>query len=224
MRRLVEIRHLSKTYRTKNKVTPILEDISLDVHFNDFVAILGASGSGKTSLLNIIGTLAEYDCGSYRFNGREVKALRSKEIAHIRNKNIGYIYQNYNLIHNLDVLQNVALPLGIAGINKKNREQMARKVIEEVGLASREKYTPSELSGGEQQRAAIARAIVTSPMLIIADEPTGNLDPKNANNIMEILLKLNAQGTGVIMVTHDMQAALYAQTRLLLQEGKLFYR
>lgn len=182
---------------------------------------MGASGCGKSTLLNIIGDMDSFDTGEYIFDGKEVNKLTPKEEAVFKNKNIGFIFQAFHLIDDLNAESNVEMPMGYAGIGRKERKKRARELLKKVGLQGKEKNYPSQLSGGQQQRVAIARAIANNPMLLIADEPTGNLDYESGKEIMNFLQKLNKEGMTIIMVTHDAEVAGYAHRMVKMMDGKL---
>lgn len=216
---MINMRGICKTYRGKQVETKVLHGVTLDIAEREFVAVVGRSGCGKTTLLNIIGALDTYDRGSYLFEGQEINRMTAAELTRFRNQKVGFIFQSFNLLSELTVLSNVALPLGYAGIGKAARERRVMEMLEKVGMAHRLKHSPAQLSGGEQQRVALARALVSGPKLIIADEPTGNLDEQNSHDIMRLLLSLNASGTTLLMVTHDMQLAACAGRIIHLRDG-----
>lgn len=217
----IEIRNLEKTFRTDSVETVALNDVSLTIEDGEFVAIMGPSGCGKSTLLNILGLLDNPTSGSYLLDGREVARLREKERSAYRKGRIGFIFQAFNLIDMLDVEQNVMLPLKCLGMGKAEREKRVGEVLERMGIAHRSRHYPSQLSGGQQQRVAIARAVVASPGLILADEPTGNLDSKNGAEVMAMLDSLHREGATVIMVTHSQKDAAHADRIINLFDGQI---
>ncbi|MBQ8827265.1 MAG: ABC transporter ATP-binding protein [Oscillospiraceae bacterium] len=218
---LIELEHIKKFYgKGENKVTA-LDDISLSIDKGEFVAIAGASGSGKSTLMNMLGCLDVQSEGDYRLNGRSVHKLDENSLSRIRSREIGFIFQGFNLIHGLTALENVELPLIYRGISKNVRRELACKALEKVSLRHRMNHRPSEMSGGQQQRVAIARAIAASPPIILADEPTGNLDSKCGSEVMRILRSLNASGKTVIIITHDEKIAADAQHVIRISDGRL---
>lgn len=218
---MIELKGITKSYQTKELKTEVLKDINLKVEKGEFVSLMGASGCGKSTLLNIIGDMDSFDTGEYIFDGKEVNKLTPKEEAVFKNKNIGFIFQAFHLIDDLNAESNVEMPMGYAGIGRKERKKRARELLKKVGLQGKEKNYPSQLSGGQQQRVAIARAIANNPMLLIADEPTGNLDYESGKEIMNFLQKLNKEGMTIIMVTHDAEVAGYAHRMVKMMDGKL---
>ena len=198
-----------------------LNGVSLEIDRGEFVAIAGASGSGKSTMMNVLGCLDIPTHGEYSLDGTDVRELSDKELSHIRNKQIGFIFQQYNLIQNLNVLENVELPLIYQGINADDRREMALEALERVGLSSRIKHRPSEMSGGQQQRVAIARAISTHPPIIMADEPTGALDSHTGKEVLGFLQQLNKEGSTVILITHDNGIAATARRCVRLADGKI---
>jgi len=217
---LVSIERLSKVYVLDEIETHALSEIDLTIQAGDFVAIEGPSGSGKTTLLSIIGLLDESSSGHYSLNGVAVEALSAEDRSRIRNRDIGFVFQSFNLIGDLTVAENVELPLSYRGLTSADRRQRAHAALERVGMTSRARHYPSQLSGGQQQRAAVARAIVGDPLLLLADEPTGNLDSRNGENIMELLCELNAGGATLVMVTHDPRYAAFASRTIHLFDGR----
>lgn len=216
---MVKIENMIKTYESKGNCTEVLKRISLEVKEGDFLAIMGKSGCGKTTLLNIIGLIDTFNEGDYLLNGLDVKNFKASEMAKIRRDNIGYVYQAFNLIDELNCEDNVSLTLGYAGVKTAERKKRAHQLLESVGLKDKFKAYPSQLSGGQKQRVAIARAISNNPALILADEPTGNLDYNSGIEIMELLQELNTKGTTIIMVTHDEEFAGYATKRIDMKDG-----
>jgi putative ABC transport system ATP-binding protein len=198
---------------------PVLKGINLDIFRNDYVALMGPSGSGKSTLMNILGCLDSPTMGTYVLNGQDVSKMEDDDLATVRNKEIGFVFQQFNLLPRLTAAENVALPLVYAGIPKKQRNELALEVLNRVGLADRSHHKPNELSGGQCQRVAIARALVNNPTLILADEPTGNLDSKTSVEIMAIFDKIQAGGNTVILVTHEEDIALHAHRIVRLRDG-----
>ena len=198
-----------------------LDGVSLEIERGEFVAVVGQSGSGKSTMMNVLGCLDIPTHGEYYLDGTDVRELSDKELSHIRNKQIGFIFQQYNLIQNLNVLENVELPLIYQGINADDRREMALEALERVGLSSRIKHRPSEMSGGQQQRVAIARAISTHPPIIMADEPTGPLDSHTGKEVLGFLQQLNKEGSTVILITHDNGIAATARRCVRLADGKI---
>ena len=219
---LVEIRHLAKSYTRGGQVVPVLADITLDIHAGDFMALMGPSGSGKTTLLNLIAGIDKPDSGVLRVQGVDIAALGERQLADWRAAHVGFIFQFYNLIPVLTAFENVELPLILTGLSRAERRERVELTLSVVGLADRMKHYPNELSGGQQQRVAIARAVVADPMLIVADEPTGDLDRVSAAEILAMMQRLNSDlGKTIIMVTHDVNAAKAAKTIVHLEKGEL---
>lgn len=216
---LIEARELVKTYTMGDQTVHALRGVSLDIGKGDFVAIMGASGSGKSTLMNILGCLDLPTSGEYRLAGEEVEAMAQDQLASIRNRRIGFVFQQFNLLPRTSALENVELPMLYAGIKSAARRERALAALARVGLAERAKHSPSELSGGQQQRVAIARALVNQPQLILADEPTGALDSKTSDDIMRLLTELNAQGMTVVIVTHETDIAAWARRKLVFRDG-----
>jgi len=196
-----------------------IRHIDLDVYRNEFIALMGPSGSGKSTLMNVIGCLDTPTSGEYIFNNKSVGTMTDNELAAVRNSEIGFIFQVFNLLPRLTALDNVALPLVYAGVGRAARQKKAEEVLELVGLGSRKTHTPNELSGGQRQRVAIARALVNNPSLLLADEPTGNLDSKTSLEIMDILVKLHEAGNTIILVTHEPDIATFANRNIILRDG-----
>nr|MBQ4318541.1 ABC transporter ATP-binding protein [Clostridia bacterium] len=203
MSKIITMRKICKSYKTKYDRLDVLKSVDLEVEQGEFVMFSGNSGCGKTTLLNVIGFMDTYDSGSYIFNGSDTAGLNEKQRAVIRNRDIGFVFQSYNLLYSMTARENIEVPLGFAGVGKAERRRRADELMEKLGIADRANHHPGSMSGGEQQRVAIARAIANDPKLILADEPTGNLDDANTAEIMEILKKLNADGATIVMVTHD---------------------
>jgi len=219
---LVEIRHLAKSYIRGGQVVPVLSDITLDIHAGDFTALMGPSGSGKTTLLNLIAGIDKPDSGVLLVEGVDIAALGETALADWRAAHVGFIFQFYNLIPVLTAFENVELPLILTGLSRAERRERVELTLSVVGLADRMKHYPNELSGGQQQRVAIARAVVADPTLIVADEPTGDLDRVSAAEILAMMQRLNRElGKTIIMVTHDLTAAKAAKTVIHLEKGEL---
>lgn len=219
---VVELQNITKSYQTDNDDSYLaLSNINLTIHKGEFVAIVGPSGSGKSTLMNIIGLLDRPTSGTYLLNDQNVAHLGETTLAKLRNQNIGFIFQNFNLLNRTSALQNVALPLIYRGVRQKDRLQIAQKALESVGLGDKLNNRPSQLSGGQQQRVAIARSLVTDPDIILADEPTGNLDTKTGNEIMKILTRLNHQGRTIVMITHSPELAHTVKKKYHIIDGKI---
>jgi len=217
--KLIHTERLTKHYRVGTQEVPALNDISISIAHGEFVAIMGASGSGKSTLMNQIGCLDTPTSGSYLLDGVDVASLSSDALAELRNRQIGFCFQSYNLLARATALANVEVPLVYAGIDRSQRHARAAEVLADVGLAERTHHLPSQLSGGQQQRVAIARALVNKPQLILADEPTGTLDSKTGREIMALFGRLNAAGITIILVTHDQTVAAYARRVISLKDG-----
>ncbi len=218
---MIKITNLVKVYRTEEVETTALNKLSLEVKEGEFVSIMGASGCGKSTLLNIIGLLDAPNDGSYLFDGTEVVKFNEKQRAGLRKENIGFVFQNFNLIDELSVYENVELPLIFNKIKSSDRKKRVTEILERIGIAHRAKHFPLQLSGGQQQRVAVARALVTNPKLILADEPTGNLDSKSGNDVMELLTELHASGATIIMVTHSSYDAQFSSRVITLKDGEV---
>jgi len=218
---LIEARDLVKTYTMGEQTVHALRGVSLDIVEGDFVAIMGASGSGKSTLMNILGCLDLPSTGEYRLAGEEVEAMAQDQLASIRNRRIGFVFQQFNLLPRTSALENVELPMVYAGVKAAERRARSLAALQRVGLGERGDHTPSELSGGQQQRVAIARALVNNPQLILADEPTGALDTKTSEDIMRLLTELNAQGMTVVIVTHESDIANWARRKLVFRDGEI---
>lgn len=218
---MIKIDSLSKVYRTDEIETTALNNISLEISKGEFVSIMGPSGCGKSTLLNIVGLLDKSDKGSYRFGEMEVGNIKEKEGSQIRKKHFGFVFQNFNLIEELTVFENVELPLIYNNYSAKDRKKIVNEILERIGIAHRANHFPQQLSGGQQQRVAVARALVTNPDVILADEPTGNLDSSNGNEVMELLCELNDAGTTIIMVTHSYNDASYSSRIINLLDGEI---
>ena len=218
---MIEMRNINKTYRSELVETRALRDLSLQVDAGEFVAITGPSGSGKTTLLNVVGLLETFDAGSLHFDGEDVSRLSDDARSRLRNEKIGFIFQSFNLIPDLNVYDNVDVPLCYRGMKAGERHKRITAALELVGLTSRMRHLPSQLSGGQQQRAAIARAIAGEPRLLLADEPTGNLDSVMAGQVLDLLQQINQMGTAILMVTHDAQLAARAQRSVHVVDGQI---
>jgi putative ABC transport system ATP-binding protein len=218
---MILLNNISKVYGSGGAKTTVLHDISLEIKEGEFIAIMGPSGSGKSTLLNILGTLDVPSSGTYSFLDTQIGSLSSDQRALFRRHILGFIFQGYNLLKKTTSLENVEVPLIYQGIDSKERKRMATKALIDVGLADRLLYDPGQLSGGQQQRVAIARAMVTHPKILIADEPTGNLDTKRGHEIMELIRNFNQQGITVIMVTHEDEIAAYASRTIYLRDGAI---
>jgi putative ABC transport system ATP-binding protein len=221
---MLKMQALSKIYRTHQIETHALREFSLEVGEGEFVAVTGPSGSGKTTFLNVAGLLEEFEAGSYRLDGVDVRGLSDNQRSSLRNQKIGFIFQSFNLIPDLNLYDNVDLPLRYRRMPTAERHQRITDALSRVGLGSRMKHFPSELSGGQQQRAAIARALAGSPRFLLADEPTGNLDSQMARGVMELLEEINRAGTTIIMVTHDPDLARRAQRNVHVLDGQVAER
>ena len=218
---MLQVKDLKKVFRTEEIETIALNGVSFEVNKGEFVAIMGPSGCGKSTLLNILGLLDNPTSGSYRLLDKEVSTLKEKDRTKFRKGNIGFVFQNFNLIDELNVFENVELPLIYMDIKASKRKVMVNNILKRMNISHRASHFPQQLSGGQQQRVAIARAVVCNPALILADEPTGNLDSKNGKEVMELLTELNKEGTTIIMVTHSQHDATYTQRVLNLFDGQL---
>ena len=216
---VIDIQGITKTYVNGKLSVPVLHGIDLQVNKGEFVSIMGSSGSGKSTFMNILGCLDRPTTGSYRLNGDEVATLSDDELAFVRNKQIGFVFQSFNLLTKLTALENVALPMIYAGMDKKSRNERAAALLSSVGLGDRMDHLPSELSGGQRQRVAIARALANNPAIIMADEPTGNLDSKSTIDVMNIFRGLYEEGRTIILVTHEPEIATYASRNVVLRDG-----
>jgi len=218
---LIELTSISKHYEMGQQLIKAVDNIDLSIDSNEYIVFIGSSGSGKSTIMNIIGCLDTPTHGSYVLNGRNVSGLDQGELADIRNQEIGFIFQSFNLLPRATALKNVMQPLIYRGIGYADRRAEAERVLERVGLADRSNHLPNQLSGGQRQRVAIARALVTSPSILLADEPTGNLDTKNAESVMELLEKLHAEGSTICMVTHDPRSAERADRLIEILDGSI---
>lgn len=219
MKKLIDLKNVNKSYRNGDQEFQVLKDIHLAVEEGEFVAIMGPSGSGKSTLMNIIGLLDRPTSGEYYLEGEEVAKLGEKKLAKVRNQQIGFVFQQFFLLSKLNALQNVELPLIYAGISQSKRKALAEQYLKKVELEARMHHLPSELSGGQKQRVAIARALVNHPSIILADEPTGALDTKTGEQIMELLTELNREGKTIIMVTHEPEIAAFAKRQIVIRDG-----
>lgn len=219
MSAIIHLEQIRKSYFMGDQQLQVLKGIDLDIHKNEYVALMGPSGSGKSTLMNILGCLDSPTGGSYILNGKDVSKMPDDDLADVRNVEIGFVFQQFNLLPRLTALENVALPLVYAGTSRKQRTEMAMAVIEKVGLGDRSHHKPNQLSGGQCQRVAIARALVNNPSLILADEPTGNLDTRTSNEIMDIFSQIQAAGNTVVLVTHEEDIANYAKRIVRLRDG-----
>lgn len=218
---MIKIENLSKVFSTEEVETKALNEVSLEVKQGEFVTIMGASGCGKSTLLNIIGLLDNASGGSYKLLGTEINGLKESEKAKIRKENIGFVFQNFNLIDELSVYDNIELPLIYNNVPAAQRRVKVESIAERLAISHRLKHFPQQLSGGQQQRAAVARALVNDPKIILADEPTGNLDSKNGNEVMELLTDLHANGATILMVTHSDYDASFSQKTILMKDGMI---
>jgi len=221
MSKVIEIKEVVKNYQVGTVVVRALRSVTMDIDKNEYVAVMGPSGSGKSTLMNILGCLDTLTKGQYVLNGTDVSKLEDNQLAEIRNKEIGFVFQTFNLLPRYTAHENVTLPLIYAGYPKAEREEIALKVLDSVGLADRIKHKPNELSGGQRQRVAIARAMVNNPSIILADEPTGNLDSKTSVDIMKLLDKIHKDGNTVILVTHEADIARNAHRIIRLMDGEV---
>ena len=218
---MLEMKNIKKIYRTESIETHALEDLSLTVRAGEFVSVTGPSGSGKTTFLNVAGLLDTFDSGTYMLNGKDVSRLSDREMSQIRNRTIGFIFQSFNLIPDLNVFDNVDVPLRYRGLPARDRKERIQRALEMVGLSARAGHLPSQLSGGQQQRVAIARVLAGDPKLILADEPTGNLDSAMTREIMDLLERINESGTTIVMVTHAPECAERANRQLHVFDGRI---
>ena len=218
---MIKIQNLSKVFRTEEVETKALNDISLEIKKGEFVTIMGASGCGKSTLLNIVGLLDNATGGSYKLLDKEINGLSESEKAKVRKENIGFVFQNFNLIDELSVYDNIELPLIYNNVPAGERKKKVEAIAERLAISHRLKHYPQQLSGGQQQRAAVARALVNDPKIILADEPTGNLDSKNGNEVMELLTDLHAAGATILMVTHSDYDASFSQRTITMKDGMI---
>jgi putative ABC transport system ATP-binding protein len=218
---LIELEEVRKVYEMGEVEVRALDGVDLEIERGEYVAVMGASGSGKSTLMNLLGCLDTPTSGRYLLNGVEVQGLDDQELAAIRNKEIGFVFQTFNLLARTSALQNVELPLVYAGVPRRERRERARTVLEEVGLADRADHQPNELSGGQRQRVAVARALINKPSILLADEPTGNLDTRTSAEIMELFDQLHGAGNTVILVTHETDIAAHAHRQVMLRDGRV---
>ncbi len=218
---IINIEHIARVYEMGGEKVHALRDVSLNIYPNEYLAIMGPSGSGKSTLMNILGCLDTPSSGVYNFKGMDVKEMNDNELAEIRNKEIGFVFQTFNLLPRATALKNIELPLIYSGVSRSERRERAIQTLEEVGLGDRMQHKPNELSGGQRQRVAIARALVTKPSIILADEPTGNLDSKTGDEIMRLFQELWKRGNTIILVTHEEDIARHAHRILRVRDGKV---
>src|SRR5215468_5898776 len=218
---LVELRNVSKIYRLGEEEIRALDDVSLDINIGEFISIIGPSGSGKSTLMHILGCLDSPTKGTIKLDGVMIHDASPRQLAAIRNRKIGFVFQFFNLLPKLNVVQNVELPMIYSGISSKERRERAMATLESVGMANRAKHRPSQLSGGQQQRAAIARALVNNPRIVFADEPTGNLDSHTGEAILQLFRTLSQQGRTIVLVTHDPEIAAVTPRRIEIRDGKI---
>jgi putative ABC transport system ATP-binding protein len=218
---VIAVRNLVKTYMMGQNRVPALQGVSLEVYSGEFVAVMGPSGSGKSTFMNMLGCLDRPTQGEYWLSGKLVSRMSNDELADVRNRLIGFVFQGFNLLARASALSNVALPMVYAGLTKEQREARARKVLQLVGLGSRMNHRPAQLSGGQQQRVAVARALVNGPSLLLADEPTGNLDSRTSVEVIAILQALNEQGLTIVLVTHEPDIALYTKRQVVFRDGRV---
>lgn len=219
MESIIKVNHISRTYQVGTEKIFALSDISLEIFKNEYVALMGSSGSGKSTLMNVLGCLDTPSGGEYFLNNVDVAKMSDNELAEIRNRQIGFVFQSFNLLPRSTALENVALPLIYSGVNKSDREARAAGALKSVGLYDRMTHKPNELSGGQRQRVAVARALVTNPSIILADEPTGNLDSKTSDEIMDLFAEIHRRGNTVILVTHEEDIAQHAHRIIRLKDG-----
>ncbi len=215
------LKNIYKRFQNGEETVTALNDVSIRVEENEFVAIMGSSGSGKSTLMNVLGCLDTPNSGIYQLNGHDVASLSDDELSEIRNSHIGFIFQTFHLLSKLDVVGNITLPLRYSKVNEQEAKSRADELIKRVGLEHRRNHKPNEMSGGQRQRVAIARALINKPSVILADEPTGNLDSKTSQEIMELLTELHRQGQTIVMVTHEDDIARYAQRTIVMKDGKV---
>ena len=219
---MIELAGIKKIYYVGGQEVAALAGIDLNIKQGEFAALMGPSGSGKSTLMNILGCLDRPTCGSYKLDGQEVANLTDDELAVVRNKRIGFVFQNFNLLSRISAADNVALPLIYAGVGKAERKERARKVLDAVGLGDRADHQPNELSGGQRQRVAIARALCSKPSLLLADEPTGALDQNSGTEVLKLFKKLHEMGNTIVMITHDLNVAQWAERTVRIVDGEMF--
>ena len=218
---VIDLKEICKDYIQGKEAVPVLKNVNLSVDSGEYLAIMGPSGSGKSTLMNIIGRLDRQTSGNFIFDGGDISVCKDKELSEIRNKKIGFVFQNFNLPPRQSAVENVELPLLYAGVPKKERREMAKEALVKVGLEERMNFKPTQLSGGQKQRVAIARAMVNSPALLLADEPTGALDTKSGEQVMEIFENLNSEGVTIVMITHEKEIAEHAKRIMYIRDGEL---
>ena len=218
---LVQVRDLQRTYMMGDTEVRALRGATFNIPAGDYVAIIGPSGSGKSTLMHLLGCLDKPSSGSYVLDGTPIETLNDQQLSSLRNRKVGFVFQSFNLIHQLSIIENVEVPLVYMGMDRAQRQELCMEMLEAVGLAHRYGHRPNELSGGENQRAAVARALVTRPDIVLADEPTGNLDTKTGTEIMELLQNLNDRGTTVILVTHDLEKAAWTKRLIQMKDGRI---
>lgn len=218
---VLELKEIYKDYMQGKESVPVLKNISLSVEEGDYLAVMGPSGSGKSTLMNIIGCLDRQTSGKFIFDDTDISTCKDLELSEIRNKKIGFVFQNFNLLPRQSALENVELPLLYAGVNKKERRERAKEALVRVGLEDRVSFRPTQLSGGQKQRVAIARAMVNNPRLLLADEPTGALDTKSGEQVMELFKELNGEGVTIVMITHEKEIADHADKIMFIRDGEL---
>lgn len=219
MKNVIELQKITRHFKVGSQLVKALTEINLEISKNEYVALMGSSGSGKSTLMNILGCLDTPTSGKYFLSGKDVSKMNDNQLAEIRNKEIGFVFQTFNLLPRYSALQNVALPLIYSGIAKKEREEKAAEILDSVGLTDRMHHNPNELSGGQRQRVAIARALVNNPAMILADEPTGNLDSKTSYEIMQLFNEIHEKGNTVVLVTHEEDIANYCHRVVRLKDG-----
>lgn len=220
---MISVKELKKTYLLGEEEVHALDGVTLEVKEKEFVAIIGQSGSGKSTLMNMLGCLDVPDSGEIYLDGQELKDFSENELSVLRNEKIGFIFQQFNLLAKLDAFENVELPLIYQGVKQEERKQRVEKALKEVGLSDRMHHKPNQLSGGQQQRVAIARALIANPTLILADEPTGNLDSKSSQDIMKVLHEVHEQGNTIVLITHDNEVAKETQRQVRIMDGRIVY-
>lgn len=218
---MLALSNIKKTFQNGEEVVTALDDVSIEINENEFVAIMGSSGSGKSTLMNVLGCLDTPNSGIYKLDGQDVASMSDDELSRVRNQHIGFIFQTFHLLSKLDVVGNVKLPLRYTNTEDTEADTRALALIERVGLSHRKYHKPYEMSGGQRQRVAIARALINKPTVILADEPTGNLDSKTSNEIMALLTELHKQGQTIVMVTHEDEIAAFAQRVIVMKDGKV---